>query len=118
MILTEEVKLKKQVIGMVVAIGKGRVGYSICHPIEKTNYLGRAIEIAVGRARKRNDSIERLEKLEQRFEKEIRQQNRKTVVHSRGRDKEIHDAKQRIGLVIDKLCILERLSLDIVWSKL
>ncbi len=118
MILTEEVKLKGQVIGMVVAIGKGRVGYSICHPIERTNYLGRAFEIAVGRARKRNDSIKRLEKLVSRFEEEIQRQKGRTVVHGYGREKEVHDAQLRIELTLDKLCVMKELSISTLWSKL
>lgn len=118
MILIEEVKRQGQLIGVVVAIGKGKVGYSICHPIERTNNFGRAVEIAVGRARKRSDSIKRLGNLVNRFEEEIQRQEKRTVTHRYGRDKEIHDARDRVALVLNKLVVMGQLSLSTKWSKL
>lgn len=52
MILAEEIKNGKHRIGFAVAIGKGQVGYSICHPTLDTWNYGRGIEIAIGRAKK------------------------------------------------------------------
>jgi len=118
MILIEEVKHQGQLVGVVVAIGKRKVGYSICHPIERTNNFGRAVEIAVGRARKRNDSIKRLGNLVNRFEEEIQRQKKRTVVHGYGREREIHDARDRMALVLDTLVVMGELSLSTKWSKL
>lgn len=118
MILIEEVKRQGQSIGMVVAIGKGKVGYSICHPIEKTNRLGRAVEVAIGRARKRSDSFERLNELVTCFGMEVlqRSKGKKTVVHGYGRDEELKDALERFLLILGKLDRINQRSKRMKWE--
>ena len=106
MIVVEEVKLKKRLIGVVVAVGSGRVSYSICHPIdEKQSSLGRAVEIAVGRVHKRKDSVARLATLRGRFERMAERPNR-------------DDALLRFGLIFEKLILLRMLSKRLEWSEL
>ncbi len=71
MILIEEVKIQDKSVGLVVAIGGGVVGYSICNPIEKKFSLGRAVEIAVGRAKK-TGAISKLESIVRDFKSEYK----------------------------------------------
>ncbi len=69
MILIEEVKIQDKSVGLVVAVGIGIVGYSICNPIEKKFIFGRGVEIAIGRAMK-TGAVSKLESIMRDFKSE------------------------------------------------
>ena len=71
MILIEEVKMKGKEIGAVAAIGRGRVGYSICNPLDEYS-LPWAMAIAVWRARVNRNVVAGLEKKRASLMKEYR----------------------------------------------
>lgn len=70
MILIEEIVNGKQRIGFAVAIGKGKIGYSVCHPTLDSFSMGRGIEIAIGRAKKGTKWVSRMYHLSNVFEKQ------------------------------------------------
>ena len=121
MILIEEVKVQGKPVGVVVAIGQGRVGYSICNPIEKFR-LGRAIEIAVGRAQNRREMsvILRLENVFKGFCEERRRRNGATadpaVTKRRSvRSEELTGILCRVDVVLFRLRDLTARSTLMTW---
>ncbi len=117
--LIEEVEIKGQVVGVVAAIGKGRVGYSICNPIEKYR-LGRAMEIAVGRARKNRSVVVGLEKTMMGFHEERGRINWHTIGHEVtgkriNRRTELFSIINRVGRVLSQLRAIEARSKLLTW---
>ncbi len=102
MIVVEYVELKNEVVGLVAAAGKHKVGWSICNPIEKKCLVGRGIEIALGRIKKYKYKMNRtpLIKLESILKDFIHEQNR---THNTKRYKELTKIIDRIGAVYNAL---------------
>ena len=115
MILIEEVKIEEKSVGLVVAIDKGIVGYSICNPIEKKFILGRAVEIAIGRARKNRLAVIRLEDIVNGFKNEYERISKgKDFDKYNGRGKELLNILNRTKRVLIKLKDTKKRSMKIL----
>ena len=110
MILIEEVKIQEKSVGLVVAVSPGEVGYSICNPIEKKFILGRAVEIAIGRAKK-TGAVSKLESIVRNVESEYcgsRKHSPGTI--SIKRYNNISNLRERIDMILISLKRIKRRS--------
>ncbi len=82
MIILEVVTLHKKPIGLVAAINKHQVGYSLYNPVkEKRSWdLGMATVIAVGRAEKVIDPLAKIGEVRDMLKEEGQQQIRPYLV--------------------------------------
>lgn len=96
MILLEVVTFKGKPIGLVAATHKNCVGYSLYNPVkEKRSWdLGLATKIAVGRAEKVVDPLDRLEEVRIMLD-EGGQQTTRTYLMRQAVKKMIRTAKRR-----------------------